>query len=120
MRAMKHRLRQRNHTSLPRLCRANIAPVGFPRRDHRAYRRPETEAVSMLLEQARLPSQLLNRRTNWRINWPINCVTKKCQWPRRYGPGVIAGVFASSQEGVALMCLAEALLRIPEKPPGMH
>lgn len=42
-----------------------------------AYRRPETEAVSMLLEQARLPSQLLNRRTNWRINWPINCVIKK-------------------------------------------
>ena len=22
-------------------------------------------------------SQLLNRRTNWRINWPINCVIKK-------------------------------------------
>ena len=42
-----------------------------------AYRRPETEAVSMLLEQARLPQQLLNRRTNWRINWPINCVIKK-------------------------------------------
>ncbi len=31
-----------------------------------AYRRPETEAVSMLLEQARLFS-----------NWPINCVIKK-------------------------------------------
>lgn len=38
-------------------------------------------------------SQLLNRRTNWRINWPINCVIKKRQWSRRYGSGVIAGVF---------------------------
>ncbi len=117
---MKHRLRQRNHTSLSSLCRANIAPVGFPRRDHRGLCRPETEAVSMLLEQARLPQPLLNRRTNWRINWPINCVIKKCQWSRRYGPGVIAGVFAVIEEGVALMCLAEALLRIPDKAPEMH
>ena len=34
-------------------------------------------------------SQLLNRRTNWRINWPINCVIKKMPvvaqvWSRGY------------------------------------
>lgn len=54
-----------------------------------AYRRPETEAVSMLLEQAACRSQLLNRRTNWRISWPINCVIKKMPvvaqvWSRGY------------------------------------
>ncbi len=59
-------------------------------------------------------SQLLNRHTNWRINWPINCVIK-CQWPRRYRPGVLQEFSLSSQEGVALMCLAEALLRIADK-----
>ncbi len=32
-----------------------FAPVGFPRRDHSGLSPPETEAVSMLLEQARLP-----------------------------------------------------------------
>ncbi len=43
-----------------------------------AYRRPETEAVSMLLEQARLPQPVAEQAQNWRrINWPINCVIKK-------------------------------------------
>ncbi len=74
----------------------------------------------MLLEQARLPQPVLNRRTNWRINWPINCVIKKTQWSRRYGSGVIAGVFVVIAEGVALMCLAEALLRIPDKATVMR
>ncbi len=115
MRAMKHRLRQRNHTSLSSTFRTNIAPVGFPRRDHRGLSPPETEAVSMLLEQARLPQPVANRRTNWRINWPINCVIKKTPWSRRYGSGVIAGVFVVIAGSVALMCLAEALLRIPDK-----
>lgn len=59
-----------------------------------AYRRPETEAVSMLLEQARLPQPVADRRTNWRINWPINCVIKKMPVVAQVWSGVIAGVFA--------------------------
>lgn len=34
MRAMKHRLRQRNHTSHSSTLPSKFCPVGFPRRDH--------------------------------------------------------------------------------------
>lgn len=52
-----------------------MCPDRFPAAITAAYRRPETEAVSMLLEQARL--QPVMNSTNWRINWPISCVIKK-------------------------------------------
>ncbi len=69
----------------------------------------------MLLEQARLPQPVAEQAQNWRINWPINCVIKKMPVAARYGPGVIAGVFAVIAGRRGAMCLAEALLRIPDK-----
>ncbi|STI76568.1 trifunctional transcriptional regulator/proline dehydrogenase/pyrroline-5-carboxylate dehydrogenase [Escherichia coli] len=42
-----------------------------------AYRRPEPKRFLCCWNKPACRSQLLNRRTNWRINWPINCVIKK-------------------------------------------
>ncbi|MBC9177654.1 trifunctional transcriptional regulator/proline dehydrogenase/L-glutamate gamma-semialdehyde dehydrogenase [Pseudoroseomonas ludipueritiae] len=76
-----------------------------------AYRRPETACLPPLLEQAALPAEqeaataALARRL-------VTALRGK-----RRGSGVEALVqefSLSSQEGVALMCLAEALLRIPD------
>lgn len=54
-----------------------------------AYRRPETEAVSMLLEQARLPQPVAEQAHKLAYQWPINCVIKKMPvvaqvWSRGY------------------------------------
>ena len=77
-----------------------------------AYRADETEAVARILAAAEL-----RRATRSRI------AARRAAWSRRrgssrHGKGGI-DVFLteyrlSSQEGIALMCLAEALLRIPD------
>ncbi|WP_455816043.1 trifunctional transcriptional regulator/proline dehydrogenase/L-glutamate gamma-semialdehyde dehydrogenase [Pseudomonas cerasi] len=82
-----------------------------------AWRRPETEAVPMLLEQARLSQPLAE--STYRL---AHQLADKLRHQK--GAGGRAGMVQSllqefslsSQEGVALMCLAEALLRIPDKP----
>lgn len=116
MRAMKHRLRQRNHTSHSSTLPSKYCPSRFPApRSPRPIAARKPKRFLCCWNKPACRSQLLNRRTNWRISWPINCVIKKCQWSRRYGPGLLQEFSLSSQEGVALMCLAEALLRIPDK-----
>lgn len=42
-----------------------------------AYRRAETDAVPMLLEQARLPEAVAAQAHNWRISSPTSCVIRK-------------------------------------------
>jgi hypothetical protein len=69
----------------------------------------------MLLEQARLRSRLPKRPSSWPANWRRSCVTKDRLRPGGYGTEFAAGIFTFFTEGVALMCLAEALLRIPDK-----
>ncbi|MYN14703.1 trifunctional transcriptional regulator/proline dehydrogenase/L-glutamate gamma-semialdehyde dehydrogenase [Pusillimonas sp. TS35] len=75
-----------------------------------AYRRPETECVPVLLEQARSARpqevQALARKL-------VDTLRSR----RKSGivEGLIQEFSLSSQEGVALMCLAEALLRIPDR-----
>ncbi|MFV0283330.1 MAG: trifunctional transcriptional regulator/proline dehydrogenase/L-glutamate gamma-semialdehyde dehydrogenase [Castellaniella sp.] len=75
-----------------------------------AYRRPEPECVAMLVDQAesRQPDQVdaLARR-----------LVQTLRDKRKGGgvEGLIQEFSLSSQEGVALMCLAEALLRIPDQ-----
>ena len=78
-----------------------------------AYRRDEAEAVADMLARAQLSeeeareAEALARR-----------LVKQVRENRRKASGVDALMheFAlSSEEGVALMCLAEALLRIPDK-----
>ena len=76
-----------------------------------AYRRPEPECVSALLEDAALtPTQAASARaTATRLVERLRAKAK-----RGVVEGLIQEYALSSHEGVALMCLAEALLRIPD------
>ncbi|POU39789.1 bifunctional proline dehydrogenase/L-glutamate gamma-semialdehyde dehydrogenase PutA [Pantoea sp. PSNIH3] len=82
-----------------------------------AWRRPETEAVPMLLEQARLPAPLAEK--THQLAWSLADKLRH-QKGATGRAGMVQSLLQefslSSQEGVALMCLAEALLRIPDKP----
>jgi len=75
-----------------------------------AYRRPEPECVPLLLGQARMPNLE-------KIHAMASGLVKKLRGKRGGGgvEGLIQEFSLSSQEGVALMCLAEALLRIPDR-----
>ncbi|MBS4430053.1 trifunctional transcriptional regulator/proline dehydrogenase/L-glutamate gamma-semialdehyde dehydrogenase [Pectobacterium punjabense] len=81
-----------------------------------AYRRPENELVPILLEQARLTDELsqLTQKLAYRLAEKL-----RSQKAGNGRAGIVQGLLQefslSSQEGVALMCLAEALLRIPDK-----
>jgi RHH-type proline utilization regulon transcriptional repressor/proline dehydrogenase/delta 1-pyrroline-5-carboxylate dehydrogenase len=81
-----------------------------------AYRRPETEALPMLLEQARLPKAQAEAANTMALGIAEKLRNQKSAGGRQ---GLVQGLLQefslSSQEGVALMCLAEALLRIPDK-----
>lgn len=81
-----------------------------------AYRRPEQEVVPMLLEQARLSAPLAEATNKLAASIAEKLRNQKSAGGRA---GVVQGLLQefslSSQEGVALMCLAEALLRIPDK-----
>jgi len=75
-----------------------------------AYRRPEPECVPLLLGQARMPNPEKIHAMATRLVQALRA--------KRGGGGVeglIQEFSLSSQEGVALMCLAEALLRIPDR-----
>jgi delta-1-pyrroline-5-carboxylate dehydrogenase (PutA C-terminal domain) len=95
---------------------ADFAPPIRPQSNLRqaitaAYRRPETECLPPLIEEARLPSDLKQ---------PVRATARKlieALRAKQKGTGVeglVQEYSLSSQEGVALMCLAEALLRIPD------
>jgi RHH-type proline utilization regulon transcriptional repressor/proline dehydrogenase/delta 1-pyrroline-5-carboxylate dehydrogenase len=75
-----------------------------------AYRRPEPECVPLLLGQARMPNPE-------KIHALAAALVKSLRETRKGGgvEGLIQEFSLSSQEGVALMCLAEALLRIPDR-----
>lgn len=77
-----------------------------------AYRRPESECIPLLLDQA----SIINNYSQ-DINELATRLVKSLR-SKGKGSGVESLVHEfslSSQEGVALMCLAEALLRIPDK-----
>lgn len=76
-----------------------------------AYRRPETECLPLLLNQAQAARSAQAQELAYKLVEGLR--------QRRSGGGVeglIQEFSLSSQEGVALMCLAEALLRIPDRP----
>ncbi len=85
-----------------------------------AYRTPEPALLPLLLEQARLPSAMAEASQNMALRL---AAALRAPGHGKGGKGGKAGVVQallqefslSSQEGVALMCLAEALLRIPDK-----
>ncbi|MFJ5471967.1 trifunctional transcriptional regulator/proline dehydrogenase/L-glutamate gamma-semialdehyde dehydrogenase [Pectobacterium carotovorum] len=80
------------------------------------YRRPESELVPILLEQARLTDEMsqLTQKLAYQLAEKL-----RGQNAGNGRAGIVQGLLQefslSSQEGVALMCLAEALLRIPDK-----
>ena len=80
-----------------------------------AWRRPEAEALAPLLARAQLPAPQAEAAQTLALLMADTLRTRKRAAGRA---GIVQGLlqeFAlSSQEGVALMCLAEALLRIPD------
>ena len=80
-----------------------------------AWRKPEPEAVTSLLEQARLPGAQADAAQALAHRIARQLRERKSEGGRA---GIVQGLLQeyalSSQEGVALMCLAEALLRIPD------
>ena len=76
-----------------------------------ACRRPEPDCVAPLLDQARFSPDAA-RRVAEQARHLVEALRRQT---RRGGvEGLIHEYALSSQEGVALMCLAEALLRIPD------
>ncbi|WP_457104391.1 trifunctional transcriptional regulator/proline dehydrogenase/L-glutamate gamma-semialdehyde dehydrogenase [Methylobacterium sp. P5_C11] len=76
-----------------------------------ACRRPEAACVAPLLDEARLPPGAA-RRASEQARHLVESLRRR---RRRSGVEALIHEYAlSSQEGVALMCLAEALLRIPD------
>nr|WP_113866079.1 trifunctional transcriptional regulator/proline dehydrogenase/L-glutamate gamma-semialdehyde dehydrogenase [Brenneria salicis]NMN90135.1 L-proline dehydrogenase /delta-1-pyrroline-5-carboxylate dehydrogenase [Brenneria salicis ATCC 15712 = DSM 30166]RBP63245.1 L-proline dehydrogenase /delta-1-pyrroline-5-carboxylate dehydrogenase [Brenneria salicis ATCC 15712 = DSM 30166]RLM30861.1 trifunctional transcriptional regulator/proline dehydrogenase/L-glutamate gamma-semialdehyde dehydrogenase [Bren len=82
-----------------------------------AYRRPESELVPTLLEQAKLPAEIaqLTQKMAYRLAERLR-EQKGASGRAGMVQGLLQEFSLSSLEGVALMCLAEALLRIPDKP----
>ncbi|MFC5305596.1 trifunctional transcriptional regulator/proline dehydrogenase/L-glutamate gamma-semialdehyde dehydrogenase [Azospirillum picis] len=77
-----------------------------------AYRRPEPDCVAWLVEQAALPGEV----TAAAAKTARSLIAALRAKPQGRGvEGLIHEYSLSSQEGVALMCLAEALLRIPDR-----
>lgn len=77
-----------------------------------AYRRPEAECLPLLLSQAAMPAGMAEA-TGRMAGRLVEALRAK-----NSGGGVeglLHEYALSSQEGVALMCLAEALLRIPDR-----
>ena len=80
-----------------------------------AWRRAEPEALPPLLDKARLPGDLADEAHELAHRIAQQLRSRKNASGRA---GLVQGLLQeyslSSQEGVALMCLAEALLRIPD------
>jgi RHH-type proline utilization regulon transcriptional repressor/proline dehydrogenase/delta 1-pyrroline-5-carboxylate dehydrogenase len=80
-----------------------------------AYRRPEQDCLPLLLSDASMTDSLRGAASAMAEGLVVALREKK----RGGGSGVEALIqeySLSSHEGVALMCLAEALLRIPDRP----
>lgn len=79
---------------------------------HTAYRMDEALAVERILAEAALPSDAVDRITRFAYGFVADARR------RHHGKGGIDALLheyaLSTPEGVALMCLAEALLRIPD------
>jgi RHH-type proline utilization regulon transcriptional repressor/proline dehydrogenase/delta 1-pyrroline-5-carboxylate dehydrogenase len=77
-----------------------------------AYRRPEPECLPLLISEATLPAPVAEQARGL-----ARKLVEALRGKRRGGgvEGLIHEYSLSSQEGVALMCLAEALLRIPDR-----
>jgi RHH-type transcriptional regulator, proline utilization regulon repressor / proline dehydrogenase / delta 1-pyrroline-5-carboxylate dehydrogenase len=80
-----------------------------------AWRTPEPQALQHLVGLARIPTGIAARANDLALRLATNLRTRKAASGRA---GIVQNLLQeyalSSQEGIALMCLAEALLRIPD------
>ncbi|WP_294290973.1 hypothetical protein, partial [uncultured Sphingomonas sp.] len=95
---------------------ADFAPPVRPQDAQRraitaAYRRPEPECLAPLIEAATLPDAI---RTAATVTATELVTALRAKHKGTGVEGLVQEYALSSQEGVALMCLAEALLRIPD------
>lgn len=77
-----------------------------------AYRMDETKAVNALIDQAQLPKEALDRIYQTAEQLVVG--TRASRAKRSGLDDFLHKYDLSSEEGIALMCLAEALLRIPD------
>jgi RHH-type proline utilization regulon transcriptional repressor/proline dehydrogenase/delta 1-pyrroline-5-carboxylate dehydrogenase len=77
-----------------------------------AYRRPEEECLPLLLSSAVLPEAMRQKAMALARELALKL---RARSDRGGVEGLIQEYALSSQEGIALMCLAEALLRIPDR-----
>src|SRR5437660_6886084 len=96
-------------------------PMGLPPRPAlrkaitAARRRPEPECVPALLEAARVPAAQQRAITDLARRLTQGLRTREGSVAREnLVQGLLQEFSLSSEEGIALMCLAEALLRIPD------
>ena len=88
------------------------SPDPLRQRLRAAYRADETACVEALLKEAELPAEMLDR-----IALRARDLVRSVREARLGQGGLDAFLHAyqlTSREGVVLMCLAEALLRIPD------
>jgi RHH-type proline utilization regulon transcriptional repressor/proline dehydrogenase/delta 1-pyrroline-5-carboxylate dehydrogenase len=103
--------------SVPRpfaaFARSIQAQTGLRARITEAYRRPETVCLPPLIEAAQLSAEQARAAER-----TARSLVEALRAKGRRGPveALMQEFALSSQEGVALMCLAEALLRIPDTP----
>ena len=88
----------------------------YERKINHACRRAEPECIEILLKATELPQNLNEQIQNLAAQLSQDLRERKQQHGKA---GLVQGLLQefslSSQEGIALMCLAEALLRIPDK-----
>lgn len=94
---------------------AGLGHAGLRAAITRAWCQPEPEAVALVAHGARMPTDLAQASTALASRLALALRARKSQAGRA---GLVQSLLQeyalSSQEGVALMCLAEALLRIPD------
>ena len=87
----------------------------YEQRINSAWRRAESECVETLLEHSEISSKLTDKIQSLAFDLAHSLRERKGSGGKA---GIVQGLLQefslSSQEGIALMCLAEALLRIPD------
>ncbi|GAA5555720.1 bifunctional protein PutA [Acinetobacter schindleri] len=87
----------------------------YEQRINSAWRRAEPECVETLLEHSEISSELTDKIQSLAFDLAHSLRERKGSGGKA---GIVQGLLQefslSSQEGIALMCLAEALLRIPD------
>lgn len=87
-------------------------PSGLIARINDAYRVSEASHVSMLLEEATLSQEMVDNTQTF-----ARSLVETVREARKNSTGIdsfLTEYALSSEEGIALMCLAEALLRVPD------